>query len=223
MSTAVVWVDSRRRASRASDSDFEVGLRETIHMSNARLRIDNVTFTDSFLTTDEGGHLFFSEGSGGLLTYTIPEGAYTGQSLAAAIQAATERMTTYSALTNSIVHDLAGAGQPWLSNKELENYAGGGWPAGAGRDDPKSLNAVLGDGTNSTTHVTWPWVRMSPDTYLFLRFLGSGAWTTTGRGGRTTSCAASPSQEVRASKWRPRPRTVFFTTCRGSPVKGPSI
>ena len=78
-------------------------------------------------------------------------------------------MTTYSALTNSIVHDLAGAGQPWLSDKELENYAGGGWPAGAGRDDPKSLNTVLGDGTNSTTHVTWPWVRMSPDTYLFLR------------------------------------------------------
>ena len=65
MSTAVVWVDSRRRASRASDSDFEVGLRETIHMSNARLRIDKVTFTDSFLATAEGGHLFFSEGSGG--------------------------------------------------------------------------------------------------------------------------------------------------------------
>ena len=85
MSTAVVWVDSRRRASRASDSEFEVGLRETIHMSNARLRIDKVTFTDSFLTMYEGGHLFFSEGSGGLLTYTIPEGAYTGQSLAAAI------------------------------------------------------------------------------------------------------------------------------------------
>ena len=34
-------------------------------------------------------------------------------------------MTTYSALTNSIVHDLAGAGQPWLSDEELaEGEAG---------------------------------------------------------------------------------------------------
>ena len=57
MTTAAVWVDSRRRASGASDSDFEVGLRETIHMSNARLRVDKVTFTDSFLTTDAGSNL----------------------------------------------------------------------------------------------------------------------------------------------------------------------
>ena len=124
MSTAVVWVDSRRRASGASDSDFEVALRETIHMSNARLRIDKVTFTDSFLTTSAGSYLYFSDGAGGIVSHPIPDGAYTGASLAAAIQTATSRTTTYSALTNSITHDLASS-QPWLSDRNLEAYTGG--------------------------------------------------------------------------------------------------
>ena len=107
MSTAVVWIDSRCRASGASDSDFEVSLRETVHMSNARLRVDKISFTDSFLTTDAGSHLYFSNGAGGIASHPIPDGAYTGVSLAAAIQVATGRTTTYSALTNSITHALA--------------------------------------------------------------------------------------------------------------------
>ena len=106
MSTAVVWVDSRCRASGESDSDFEVALRETIHMSNARLSINKITFTDSFLVTDAGSHLYFSDGAGGIVAHPIPDGAYTGLNLAAAIQTATGRTTTYSALTNSITHDL---------------------------------------------------------------------------------------------------------------------
>ena len=57
-------------------------------MSNARLRVDKVTFTDSFLTTDAGRNLYFSDGSGGLTHVSVPEGAYTGTSLAAAIEAA---------------------------------------------------------------------------------------------------------------------------------------
>ena len=169
MTTAVVWVDSRRRASGASDSDFEVALRETIHMSNARLRIDKVSFTDSFLTTDAGSHLYFSDGAGGIVSHPIPDGAYTGVSLAAAIQTATGRTTTYSALTNSITHDLAASSQPWLSDQSLEAYAGGGFPFGASRENPKSLNAVLGDGTNYATQVVWNWVRMSPYSCLFVR------------------------------------------------------
>ena len=167
MTTAVVWVDSRRRASGASDSDFEVGLRETIHMSNARLRVDKVTFTDSFLTTDAGSNLYFSNGSGGLSHVSIPEGAYTGTSLAAAIQTATGRTTIYAALTNSITHTLAAANQPWLSDSALESSSG--FPTGASADDPKSLNAVLGDGANSSTQVVWSFVRMSPFNYVFLR------------------------------------------------------
>ena len=88
MSTAVVWNDGRCRASGASDSDFEVSLRETVHMSNARLRIDKISFTDSFLTTDAGSYLHFSNGAGGIVSHPIPNGAYTGVRLAAAIQVA---------------------------------------------------------------------------------------------------------------------------------------
>jgi len=161
MSTAVVWIDSRCRASGASDSDFEVSLRETIHMSNARLRIDKVSFTDSFLTTDAGSYLYFSNGAGGIVSNPIPAGAYTGTSLAAAIQLATGRTTTYAPLTNSITHDLA-ASRPWLSDTSLAKYTGGGFPYGASRDDPRSLNGVLGDGANYASQVVWPWVRMAP-------------------------------------------------------------
>ena len=62
---------------------------------------------------------------------TIPDSAYTGQSLAAAIQQTTGRTTTYSALTNSITHELADASQPWLSDKDVEAHTGGGFPYGA--------------------------------------------------------------------------------------------
>ena len=127
MSTAVVWIDSRCRASGASDSDFEVSLRETVHMSNARLRVHKISFTDSFLTTDAGSYLYFSNGAGGIVSHPIPDGAYTGVSLAAAIQVATGRTTTYSALTNSITHALADS-RPWLSDESLEAYMGGGFP-----------------------------------------------------------------------------------------------
>ena len=168
MSPAVVWIDSRCRALGASDSDFEVSLRETVHMSNARLRIDGVSFTDSFLTTDAGSYLYFSNGAGGIASHPIPDGAYTGVSLAAAVQVATGRTTTYSALTNSITDALA-ASRPWLSDQSLEAYTGGGFPFGASRENPKSLNAVLGDGTNYATQVVWPWVRMAPYSCLFLR------------------------------------------------------
>ena len=58
--TTVVFVDGRMRTS-GTDSDFEVDLRETIHLSNARLRVDKLTFTDSFRTTDAGGQLVLLE------------------------------------------------------------------------------------------------------------------------------------------------------------------
>ena len=53
-----MWIDSRMRTS-GTDSDFEVSLRESVHLSDARVRVDKLTFTDSFLTTDAGRHLYF--------------------------------------------------------------------------------------------------------------------------------------------------------------------
>ena len=165
--TTVIFVDSRFKSSRTSDSDFEIKLRESIHLNNARVRVDHLTFTDSFLTTDAGSHLYFRNGSGGLDVCSIPVGAYTGRSLGAAIQAAKRRSTTYDALTNSITHTIV-AGQGWLSDEQLKAYSTG-FPAGASSQDPPSLNAVLGDGTNSATQVVWSFVRMSPFNYVFLR------------------------------------------------------
>ena len=54
--TQVIWVDSRMRTS-GTDSDFEVSLRETVHLSDTRVRIDKLTFSDSFYTTDAGANL----------------------------------------------------------------------------------------------------------------------------------------------------------------------
>ena len=124
-----------------TDSDFEVDLRESVHLSNARLRVDKLTFTDSFLTTDAGAHLYFSNGAGGLTSVQVPEGAYTGATLAAAIQTATGRTTTCDLGRNSITHTIV-VGRGWLSDKQLEGYASG-FPTGASAQDPKSLNAVL--------------------------------------------------------------------------------
>ena len=55
--TQVIWVDSRMHVS-GSDSDFEVSLRESVHLSDARVRIDKLSFADSFLTTDAGQNIF---------------------------------------------------------------------------------------------------------------------------------------------------------------------
>jgi hypothetical protein len=164
--TTVIFVDSRMRTT-GTDSDFEVDLRESVHLSNARLRVDKLTFTDSFLTTDAGAHLYFSDGAGQMTSVTIPEGAYTGPTLAAAIQTVTSRTTTYDIARNSITHTIV-AGQGWLSDKQLEGYSSG-FPTGASAQDPKSLNAVLGDGVHGATTVTWAFVRMAPYNYVFLK------------------------------------------------------
>ena len=55
--TTTLYVDSRAAAS-GSHSDFQVTLRETVHIRpGARLRVDKVRFVDSFLTTDMGRNI----------------------------------------------------------------------------------------------------------------------------------------------------------------------
>ena len=166
MTTTVIFVDSRMRTL-GTDTDFEIDLRESVHLSNARLRVDRLTITDSFLTTDAGAHLYFSNGAGGISHVTIPEGAYTGPMLAAAIETTTGRTTIYDSATNAITHTIV-PGQGWLSDKQLEGFSAG-FPTGASAQDPKSLNAVLGDGENRVTTVTWHFVRMAPYSYLFIK------------------------------------------------------
>ena len=83
--TQVIWVDSRMLTS-GTDSDFEVSLRESVHLSDARVRIDKLTFSDSFYTTDAGANLHFAAPNSSFSYVTVPQGAYTGFSLAAAIK-----------------------------------------------------------------------------------------------------------------------------------------
>ena len=129
--TQVIWVDSHMRVSGGSDSDFEFSLRESVHLSDTRVRVDKLTFVDSFLTTDAGRHLYFLAPEGGCSAVSISEGAYTGFSLASAIQAATGHDTTYSALTNSITHALPSPNERWLSDAELAAHFSRPAPAAA--------------------------------------------------------------------------------------------
>ncbi len=165
--TQVIWVDSRMLTS-GTDSDFEVSLRESVHLSDARVRVDKLTFSDSFYTTDAGANLYFAAPNNGFSYVSVPQAAYTGFALAAAIQAATNRDTSYSVLTNSISHALASADRQWLSDAEIGARTGS-YPSGASASDPRSLNDVLGEGTISGSTVTWSFVRMAPYTVLYLR------------------------------------------------------
>ena len=56
--TQIIWVDSKMRMS-GSDSDFEVSLRESVHLSEPRVRVDKLTFVDSFFTVEAGQHMYF--------------------------------------------------------------------------------------------------------------------------------------------------------------------
>ena len=121
-----------------TDSDFEVSLRESVHLSDSRVRMDKLTFSDSFYTTDAGANLYFAAPNNSFSYVTVPQGAYTGLTLAAAIQQATGRDTVYSVLTNSIMHVLQSADRPWLSDAQIAARTGS-YPANAGPGDGRSL------------------------------------------------------------------------------------
>ena len=165
--TQVIWVASNQRVS-GTDSDFEISLRETMHLSDARMRVDKLTFADSFYTTDLGANLYFAAPDNSFSHVTVPEGAYTGFTLAAAIKAVTGRDCVYNVLTNSMTHVLQGADRPWLSDSAIASRTGT-FPAGASASNVRSLNEVLGEGTVSGIFVTWPWIRVAPYDVLYLR------------------------------------------------------
>ena len=133
----VVYVDSRTRTS-GTDGSFEIELRESLHLDDHGVRVDSIRFTNSFLTTDLGRHVYYKDGAGGLDVFALPQQAYTGTDLAAALQTVTGRTTTYSDLTNTITqHETAG--QEWLSDADLLSYSSG-FPAGASASVPRSIN-----------------------------------------------------------------------------------
>ena len=165
--TQVIWVDSRMRTS-GTDSDFEISLRETVHLSDTRVRVDKLTFSDSFYTTDAGANLYFAAPGNSFTHVSVPPGAYTGFTLAAAIKTVTGRDCVYNPLTNSMTHVLQGTDRPWLSDAAIAERTGD-FPADASASNVRSLNEVLGDGTVNGLFVTWSFVRMAPYTVLYLR------------------------------------------------------
>ena len=163
----MIWVASNQRVS-GTDSDFEISLRETMHLSDARMRVDKLTFADSFYTTDLGANLYFAAPDTSFTHVTVPEGAYTGFTLAAAIKAVTGRDCVYNVLTNSMTHVLQSADRPWLSDAQIGSRTGT-FPAGASAGNVRSLNEILGEGIVSGIFVTWPWIRVAPYDVLYLR------------------------------------------------------
>ena len=127
-----------------ADSSFQLDLRESLHLDSHGMRLDKIRFANTFLTTDLGNHLYYLDGSGGLQYYTVPEQAYTGVQLAAAIQTATGRTTTYDPLTNNIEQAIV-VGQEWLSDEALKAFSTG-FPVGTSPNSPRSLNTILRTG-----------------------------------------------------------------------------
>ena len=162
---SVLYVDSRMRSA-GTDSSFQIDLQESKHLDSHGMCLDKIRFNNAFYTTDLGSHLYFKDGAGGLQHYSIPEQAYTGATLAAAIQSATGRTTTYDANTNAITQAIT-AGQEWLSDEALKGYSAG-FPAGASSTAPRSLNTILGPAT-AGSDLVWSFVTMAPYEYLFLR------------------------------------------------------
>ena len=67
---SVIYVDSRARTS-GSDSNFEIELRESLHLSDHGVRLDSIRFTNSFLTTDLGRHVYYKDGAGGIAYFIL--------------------------------------------------------------------------------------------------------------------------------------------------------
>ena len=124
---AIINVDSRTR-SHGTDSVFSIGLRESLNLADHGVRVDHMQITNSFFTTDLGANLYYKNGAT-IQSYTIPERAYTGTSLAAAMQTATGRSTSYDTDTNAIIQTIT-ATEEWLSDDALKAYSTG-YPAGA--------------------------------------------------------------------------------------------
>ena len=162
---STLYVDSRLRAS-GTEGDFHTELRGTLQLQDHGVRVDKLRLTNSFLTTDLGRHMYYKDGLG-IQSFSIPEKAYTGATLAAALQAATGRSTSYAADTNAITKTIT-TGQEWLSDAQLKSYSTG-FPAGATPENPKSLDQILGQSSSATGNLVWSFVSMAPYDYLFLR------------------------------------------------------
>ena len=162
---STLYVDSRLRSG-GSEGDFTVELRESLQLEDHGVRVDKLRVRNSFYSMDLGHHIYYKDGAS-IQSFSIPEKAYTGTTLAAALQSATGRSTSYASDTNSITQTIT-TGQEWLSDAQLKAYTSG-FPTGASASAPLSLNQILGGSSSTTGNLVWAFVSMAPYDYLFLR------------------------------------------------------
>ena len=127
--TTVLYVDSRNRTS-GSHSNFEIQLRESLSVNDARFRVDKVTFYDSFYTIEETNRYLYVKNASGFQYFALPVQAYTGSRLAATIQSLTGKPCTYSDVTNSITFGMVGD-EKIIDDFELAGFPQALFPADA--------------------------------------------------------------------------------------------
>ena len=101
----VIFVDSSFRLPGGSDSDFQIQLNEAINVEDGRLRLDKISFVNSFFTASAGinQYLYFNDpNQGAQIFFAIPEQAYTGKTLADAIMQYTGYLASYNPSRNEL-------------------------------------------------------------------------------------------------------------------------
>ena len=168
----VIYVDSAFRK-RGADSDFQIQLEETLNVEDARMRIDKISFVDTFYTVTNGvnQYIYIYDNENIQTWYAIPQQAYTGKQLAAAIQVATGFTTTYFESRNEIRVTMPDAITTVMTDVELSVMPPSptvSWPDGAGPSKPMSINNILGLRTREGNDVVFPFVNMAlyHDVYL---------------------------------------------------------
>ena len=167
-----IFVDSTFRKS-GSHSDFEFQLEETLYVEDARVRIDKLSFVDTFYTITPSNQVLYLLKDLEQSFYMIPPQAYTGKQLAQAIQVQTGYTTTYFEPTNSIRMTVGDADVKVLSDEQLKGGPPAGtadaWPVGAGPSDPKSINGILGPSVREGSQIVFPFVNMARFNAVYLR------------------------------------------------------
>ena len=170
MATKTLYVDSRTRTS-GSHSDFSVSLLEQLNLRDARVRVDGIRTTDTFMTVSERNkYAYFEDGGGGLTWVELAAGAYTGTSFAAELAAKSGRACTYLTTTNSLTLEYAPATRIVWDDSELTriNPSLVALPSDASPQLHRSINDILGAGTVDGNTITFRFVTMAPlqDIYL---------------------------------------------------------
>jgi hypothetical protein len=204
-----VYVDSRYRV-RGSDSDFLTSLRETLHLEGpVKYRIDNIRFTDAFLSTDRGSFVYYLDGAGGLSHSQLPPMAYSGTRLAAFLSSI-GKPSTYSDLTNAITVSTS-EDTRILTDAELRAFPASSFPPGATPSQPKSINHLLGLSFRDGGSQIFPFVSMNcfHDLYLRSKTLTSGSDIHGARGDHDPLVKISLNQGVGSIVVWSMPENVF--------------